>query len=355
MQRRQLLSQLAVISVLPLVGGSGCARRVERAEVLSRLVLDVAVPDLQAVLAASEALDRELTAFGAAPTSVTLAAARAAFAQCLLAWKRAQCFKNGPLVDTNALVRATFWPARPGAAETIMNGSEPIDSQRVEALGVDVKGLYTLEYVLFPPGLTDDAALTLLSSERGRRRWLFASALGASVLAYARRASAAMGDGAAFARRFADGGKQSMSRVVAQLITSVESLAMNRLGAVLGLSDSRLLKASDVEGAPSHLSSKVIGAELGALSRLYRASGSASLSGLTKSLSAPVAARIDGALAAAEAAVAALHAPLEVAVVERRAQTLAALAAVKNLERALKVDLASTLGVTLTFQAGDGD
>jgi predicted lipoprotein len=319
------------------------------------LVLEVAVPDLQATLAASERLSRAISAFGATPTLASLGFARAAFAQCLLAWKRAQCFKNGPLVDTNALVRATFWPPRISAAEAVMNGTDPIDTHRIDALGVDVKGLYSLEYVLFPLGLADDAALALLSSAPGRRRIAFASALAESVLEYIRRATNVMGDGKSYAERFAASSKQSMSRVVGQLISGVESLAINRLGAVLGLSDSHLLKATDVEGAPSRSSSHIVAAELSGVARVYHGGGRISIAGLVESLSPAVAARIDGALKEAERAVEALKAPLEVAVREDRPVVVAALTAVKELERALKVDLASTLGITLTFQAGDGD
>ncbi|HET9934462.1 MAG TPA: imelysin family protein [Polyangiaceae bacterium] len=354
MQRRSLL-RLGALSAFALVGAPGCARPIKREDVLSRLVRDVAVPELQATLKASERLSSALSALGATPTLTSLSFARAAFAQCLLAWKRAQCFKNGPIVDTNALVRATFWPPRTAAAEALMNGNDPIDQHRVDSLGVDVKGLYTLEYVLFPAGLGDDAALALLSSQPGRRRLVFATVLATSVLEYVRRAADAMGDGDAFAKRFAEGGKQSMSRVVGQLISSVEALAISRLGAVLGLSESRLLKPTDIEGAPSHLSSQIVASELAAVSRIYHGEGRTSLAGLVESLSRPIAARIDSSLSEAERAVAALKAPLEVEVSERRPAVEAALKSVKALERALKVDLASTLGITLTFQAGDGD
>jgi predicted lipoprotein len=55
------------------------------------------------------------------------------------------------------------------------------------------------------------------------------------------------------------------------------------------------------------------------------------------------------------AAVRALEAPLERVVTTDRATLAAAAQATKALELALKVDLASALGVTITFQTGDGD
>lgn len=355
MRRRNVLLRLAAFSALSLLGPTACGRPPQREEVLERLVLDEAVPELRDALKSSEQLSQAVNGLGATPTLASLGFARAAFGQAVLAWKRAQCFKNGPLVETNALVRATFWPPRPAAIEALLNGSDSIDVARIDALGVDVKGLYALEYVLFPVGLADDAALALLSSEPGRRRLRYAAALAASVVDYIRKAVTVMGDGRAFAQRFAQSVKQSLSKVVLQLTTSVELLAVNRLGAVLGLAESHLLKPSDVEGAASHLSTQIVAAELDGVARLYRGSGRKSLSALVRGVSAPVDDRIQNALRDAEAAVSALHGPLEQLVLEDRALVARALAAVKTLELALKVDLASALGITLSFQAGDGD
>ena len=51
----------------------------------------------------------------------------------------------------------------------------------------------------------------------------------------------------------------------------------------------------------------------------------------------------------------ALGAPLERVVTTNRPALAVAAAVTKVLERSLKVDVASALGVTLTFQTGDGD
>jgi predicted lipoprotein len=65
--------------------------------------------------------------------------------------------------------------------------------------------------------------------------------------------------------------------------------------------------------------------------------------------------RVRQALAGARAGVAAIGVPLEEAARSRRFTLLAAAVATRTLERSFRVDLASALGVTVTFTSGDGD
>ena len=59
-----------------------------------------------------------------------------------------------------------------------------------------------------------------------------------------------------------------MSRLVSQMTSTVETLAVSRLDLVLGLSQSRLLKPTDVEGWPSGTSQQLALAELSGIERL---------------------------------------------------------------------------------------
>ena len=65
--------------------------------------------------------------------------------------------------------------------------------------------------------------------------------------------------------------------------------------------------------------------------------------------------RTRAAFADARRALHALAAPVEIAVLDHRPDVEHAAGATKALELNLKVDLASALGVTLTFAGGDGD
>jgi len=354
MQRRAALRGLAALATLSLPN-LGCRHVPQREEVLFELVQRVVVSDTRAVLDKSQRLSRAVTSFAAAPAVNSLASARAALREALLSWKRAQCFKNGPIVETNALVRAMFWPARPSAIEALVKSTDVLDAERVKALGVDAKGLYALEYLLFPAGLGDAETVGLLAAGPDRRRSRLVDLLADGVFQYVRRANEVLGDGSEFARRFAQASKLSVNKLVGQMVSTIETLAVNRLDAVLGLAQSRLLKPADVEGAPSRLSHELALAELVSVEHLYRSESNVGLSVLVHALAPAIDERVRRAFADVHQALARLPAPLELVVIENRALLTQALNATKALELALKVDLATALGVTLTFQATDGD
>jgi predicted lipoprotein len=352
--RRDFLRNSALISGSLLLFPS-CRRERTKGEVLSELVLDVVTPDVRAALAASRKLRESLAAFANAPTLVTLHKGREACRDVLPAWKRTHCFRNGPTVETNALLRATFWPARPSAIEAAISGATPIDEALVELLGADAKGIYAVEYLLFPLELDDAGTLAAFDGASGEPRRKLLVALARNVEAHAENASRALGDGTAYAARFAAAGQQSVSRLVNQLVSTVENLAFSKLGLVLGLAESQLLKPAEVEGWPSGTSSQLALAELTGVERLYGASKRGGLGELVRAVAPVVDLRVEQRFLDALQALRQLNAPLERMVLSNRPALAAAAASTKALELALKVDVASALGVTLTFQTGDGD
>lgn len=91
------------------------------------------------------------------------------------------------------------------------------------------------------------------------------------------------------------------------------------------------------------------------MTRLYLGVGDGGLAALVKPVAPRIDRRVRERFAQANAALARVRMPLESLVVHDRVQVEAAFRALKELELALKVDLASALAVTLTFTAGDGD
>jgi predicted lipoprotein len=352
------LKRRDVLALVPAAFGAlavaGCERRAPtRDEALRELVLDGVVADTDEVNAASERLGRDLWTLEATPSIAALDAARASFRRALLAWRRAACFGAGPLVETSALVRAAFWPVRTVALEQVLSGSGALDDRFVAELGVDLKGLYALEYLLFPPGSAQVAGGLAAAGATRRRR--LATLLARSVATHAVRVKHALGDGEAYAERFASGGQASLSQVVERLVMSVEHVASQRFALVLELEKNGMLKPGLVEGAPSGTSQALACTELVAAERLYRGRAGRGLEALAGVTAPAVRARVDERFARALAAARAVGAPLEVAARTSRAALAAAATAAKELELALKVDLTSALGVTITFSATDGD
>jgi predicted lipoprotein len=331
-----------------------CRRPRKREEVLSAIVLYVVAPDVASTADASRALALATGPLARAPTPAALEAARRAFRAALMAWKRAHCFRDGPIVETDALLCASFWPVRPQAIEAALASPRADAQSFIDELGVDAKGIFAIEHLLFPLNTDLERAAAALA-ESGARRARFVHALADNVAACARRAATVLGDGAAYSARFAQGGQQSVSRLVGQMVSTVEALLVNRLDLVLGLERSRMLKPAEVEGWPSGTSHTIALTELETIERLYGVEREGGLSELVRPVAPAIDDRVRQRLGAALEAVRKIHAPLERTVAGDRPALSAAGQAVKALELALKVDVASALGVTVTFQSGDGD
>ncbi len=351
-ERRAFLKTAGALG-LALATPLACRRAPRREDVLRALVHEVVTPDLDALVVSSAGLAEATTRLSERASEVALGRAQEAWRAALTDWKHAYCFRSGPIVETNALLRATFWPSRPSAIEAAVQRPKPQGPGALDELGVDTKGLYALEYLLFP---TDDTrASGGFVGDAGARRARFADLLARDVESYARRTRERLGNGNDYAERLARAGQQSVSRLVGQMVSTVEGIAANRLALVLGLEQSHLLKADAIEGWPSGTSQRGILAQLTATARIYRGGGSGGLTDLVRSAAPAIDERVERALRLSLERVQRLGAPLERVLTTDRPALAAAAAATKALELVLKVDVSSALGVTLTFQSGDGD
>ncbi len=134
---------------------------------LAALVTRVVVGMARELRSESDALYVALRDLSGAPSPERQRTAQAVFKRAALAWKQAYAFRLGPFVDSNAFQRAAFWPARATSIDAVLGAPEPIDEQRIEQLGVDARGLWALEYLLFQ---ADNArALALPGDVHGER------------------------------------------------------------------------------------------------------------------------------------------------------------------------------------------
>lgn len=343
--RRAFLAGVGGLS-LAAIGCRGSSDTREAA--LSGTVARVLVPDARAIATSSAALEASLQQLSAANAEPPLAQARLAWRGAALAWQRGFAFQHGPYIETRALLRAAYWPVSPDAIEQLLRGDAPIDAARVAALGVNVKGLYALEQLLFT---TDPSgAAWPLGSLRPRVLALL-QACAEHVRGYAERIHDGLRDETKFAREFGRGGQASIDRVVNGLLETVE-LAVIRIQRVLSIPASRGVLAQDVQGGPSGTSTDVLTTWLAVCERVYGTRDIPSLASLVHAVAPPIHEHVRAAFATARAALASLGQPLEHAA---RPQLTAAQQALRQLEVSLRSELASALGVTITFSSHDGD
>jgi predicted lipoprotein len=349
-QRRNLLMALGAGTLagasLVWVG----QRQSPRERVLEQTLRRVAIPDARLIAQTTQLLNASVERLLQVGTLEQLTRTQRAWRAATLAWQRGVAFQQGPFVDTGALLRAAFWPVRREAIDDLLSASERVDTTLVASLGVDSKGLFALEQLLF-----DERSVAgqpwLLSQPRALA---LTQALTHDVSAYADRASAALGDGELFVREFAHAGQQSLNRLVTQLLRRLETATL-RIDSVLGMLANHSLSLDVVQGGRSGLSTDILSTWLELVRRVYGADLEASLATLVRSVAPAVDRRMQQLLNAAVGSLQSLGKPLEEVLRIDPTPLRTAWTQLKALEVGVRADLASALGVTITFNSSDGD
>lgn len=340
--QRPLITRRQFTSLGPLVAFSavfGCGKR-DQAAVLSALVTDVVLAMARDMRAESSALHAALRALSREPNAAHLRAAQATFTQATLAWKRASAFRSGPFVSSNAFQRAAFWPARSQLIDDVLDSPEPIDEPRIEALAVDARGLYALEYLLFD---VDNArAVAVASDLHGARARAYALELGANVRGYAERVLRSLGDGRDYAQRFAGGHQASVDTLVAQALDTL-SVALGKFDRIERARRDSVPWPAAVEGYFSGSSHQIVSALVTGTRLLYSGSGKGGLSELVAAGSPRIDDHVRQSFDAAEQRLGALGAPLELTLDTQPVRFHAAAAAVRELRHVLEVEMQSAL------------
>ena len=334
---RRRLIELGALVALPAV--FGCRKR-DQTSVLSGLVTEVVLDMAREVRAESKLLHAEVRALSSEPSLVLQGAARAAFKRATVAWKKAYAFRAGPLVSSDAFQHAAFWPVRATLVDAVLDEREPIDERRVQRLGVDARGLYALEYLLFAEN--NESALLRAGDARGERVRAYALELSTNILGYAERILRLLGDGRDYAASFAEGGKLSVDTLVSQMLDTLTIISGKFARIERARSENRTLPFA-VEGYYSKCSLAVVLALFGGIERLYLGGTSGGLGELVASASKPIDEHVRAAFRETEQALLAVGMPIEAALDAQPLRFKAAAAAVAELRHVIDVELVSAL------------
>ena len=305
----------------------------------------------------------DIEKFNASPDQAALDRARQDWLAAFEAADSLRCFQTGPVTDRQFGPTFYYWQAIPNRIEGIVkNPSQTIDQALLDSAGATVQGLYAMEYLLFdrrggqPTEPPDSArALDLLSATPRRREYLLTVARDV-----AEKARVLSGDWSATgpqsaAEKFAAGGQATVNLLVNQLTQSLENTMQNHLSFILTLPAPLDRQLFRVKGPRSGSSLQSVVVALEGLDKFYRGENGLGLRDSVNHLNPALATRVQEKLAATIAATRAIGEPLERAAADKPAAIQNAVDQAHELEVLFKVDLASALGVTITFTSGDGD
>ncbi|WP_238912154.1 imelysin family protein [Achromobacter xylosoxidans] len=332
------------------------------ADLGERLAQGYARPAAAGMVAAATDLEGALGQWCGKPDADGAKRVEAAFAGLALAWARLEPLRFGPLVQANRYERLAFWPDTRGVmprqvqALIAAQDAEQLKPGALAGRSVAVQGLPALEFVLYG----EPAALTQTAAPTFGYACGYARAVSANIAAISRDVAQAWEAKAEFGRQFA---RPQAGNDLYRDPQEVAAEAMKALST--GLQFARDVKLLPVLGDSaesarpkraafwrSGLSTRTLAASLDGLAAFYTAGGYALPKGEDWMPGAVL-----GELGNAARALREAPAPLEQALADAEGRRLLGLAALtlKNAKAIVDQDLAPALGVTIGFNALDGD
>lgn len=351
----------ALMAVAPLALSAESVARLP-ADLGERLASGYARPAVAKMTDAASALDQELGGWCGRPDPAGAARVGQAFATLAQAWSGVEILRFGPLVQANRFERLAFWPdtrgVMPRQVQALLAAKDE-DLLKPGALAgrsVAVQGLPALEYVLYgEPALLKADGGPAFGYACG-----YARALAGNVAAISRDVGQAWSKEGDFGRQFA---KPQAGNDLYRDPQEVAAEAMKALST--GLQFARDVKILPVLGDTpdaarpkraafwrSGLSTRLLAANLDGLKAFYAAGGYPLPSG-----DEWIDASVRGELASAAQTLRAVPAPLDQALAGDEGRRLLVLASltIQNAKAIVDQNLAPALGVTIGFNALDGD
>ncbi|MGB3819755.1 imelysin family protein [Achromobacter pulmonis] len=332
------------------------------ADLGERLAQGYARPAAAGMAEAAGKLEGALATWCAKPDAAGARTVEDGFAGLALAWARLEPLRFGPLVQANRYERLAFWPdtrgVMPRQVQAVIAAQDAglLKPGALSGRSVAVQGLPALEYVLYgEPALLRQTGAPTFAYACG-----YARAVSANVAAISREVAQAWDGKAGFGRQFA---RPQADNDLYRDPQEVAAEAMKALST--GLQLARDVKLLPVLGAAaddarprraafwrSGLSMRTLAAGLDGLAAFYTAGGYALPKGEDWMAQAVL-----GELRSAARTLREVPAPLEQALTDTEGRRLLGLAALtlKNAKAIVDQDLAPALGVTIGFNALDGD
>jgi len=341
--------------------------KVTKEAALSSIGTNVILPTLAAFTANATQLAASTAQFRTNASPESLARLRADWTDAYCAWNETQWIPDLPYFNLGVYL----WPPRPASIEGALAGSTAYDAAYMDQLGAAATGLFALEYLLFdqtnmvrhkqgqpvPSIPRPPPAWDLLNGADGPRRRAYLHAVAELLARRARELETAwLPTGGNAIAQFTGGGQASFDKLINRLLENSERALQEGLTQQIELHEFKTFQPEDARAMSSGSSHRAVVAAMRGVKRHYdggdgRVGVDDYLRILDPALANKMQAHFEATLKAAEA----IPAAVEETVKTNRAPVQATVEACRKLEIALKTEVVSKLGVTLTFVSTDGD
>lgn len=345
---------------------AGPGIRVSKEAVLSNLATNVILPALQSLTNECHTLERLAVAFHEKPSMVALFNFRRQWANTVHAWEQVPKLAR----HTTLPMAFDFWPIRPLVIEAVVVRGNLESADKLNIAGAATSGLFALEYLIFDQMLDYNhrrfhfgpppkpAFTQLTQGEKADRRRLYSRRLAEHLTLLATEVERAWSPlGGDEARRFAGDGQHSLNAMVNRLLENLERVSVERLENIALAADRDEFKpeiAPSFSGGISHLN---VRSHMTAAINQYSGKDGPGIEEYLANFDPELAAALGAGLTNVMSRLEQLDRPIEQAVKHPALHAVVTNAAAlsREIEIAMKVDLCSKLGVTITFDGLDGD
>lgn len=340
--------------------------KVTKDAALAAIGTNVILPTLSAFTANSARLAASTAQFRTNATPETLARLRAEWTDAYAAWSETQWIPDLPYYNLGVYL----WPPRPASIEGALQGSTSYDAAYMEQLGAAATGLFALEYLLFDqthmvrhkqgqpvPGVPrPPPAWDSLNGADGPRRRAYLHAVAELLTRRAREVEDAWKQaGGNSVGNFMAGGQDSLDKLINRLLENSERALQEGLTQQIELREFKTFQPEDARAMSSGSSHRAVVAVIRGVKRHYDGGDGVGVDDYLRTLNPALADKMQAHFEATLKAAEAIPAAVEETVKTNRAPVQATIDACRKLEIALKTDVVSKLGVTLTFVSTDGD
>jgi predicted lipoprotein len=288
------------------------------------------------------------------------------FKDAYKAWVHCEPFNFGPADETVMLQSAiNYWPTKPSLINTELSGSGEISSSYVEGLGAEKKGFPALAYLLFNIKDGNTAVLNTFTADGSQRRKQYVNALAENIAANVITVRDAWKNGyaATFKTNTGTSLNSSLSLLLNNLVIDLETSKNKRIGIPIGRKDNFTQGPVDpdaVELPYTDFAKEMLLETADAMDNLFQGKGSVGFDDYVAVLkvqsgSTTLEESIKTEFATFKNEIGDINSPMQNTITTDPSAINTAWVQSKKLLVLLKVDLASNLGILITFSDNDGD
>ncbi len=334
----------------------------DRSTLLTDITNNVVLPGYEGLNNSVAGLLQAAGAFELTPDLATLAGLKAAWNTTMDDWMACEMFRFGPQYTENLNQRIAYVAVNTTLIESEINGSGPIDADYIANTGVTRKGLFALEYLLYHSDETAVLAAFTSGANAERRRAYVVSVCTdiASRIAAVRTAWNDGGHASTFIAATQSNISGSLNVLVNAWVEHIELVRRDKVQLPSGIEAGGVPAPASVECRLSGRSLRNIRLAVEQWKRIFNSGDGLGLDDNLDAINAqylgePLSLKIRQEMFASMTACDAITVPFDDAVLSQQEQVNALFLALKRLTVLTKVDMASQLGVIITFSDNDGD